>query len=88
VPSAKVNGTVSGLRPGGWVLFNGLRVGEVASLRIDPEAPRQVIAVIHVDKNVVLRQDTGVALEFQGLTGNLHGDQSHICDFDAVVGLR
>jgi hypothetical protein len=47
-----------------------------------------VIAVIHVDKNVVLRQDTGVAIEFQGLTGNLHGDQSHICDFDAVVGLR
>lgn len=63
------DGTVSGLRPGGWVTFNGLRVGEVASLRVDPEAPRQVIAVIHVDKDVALRQDTGVALEFQGLTG-------------------
>jgi phospholipid/cholesterol/gamma-HCH transport system substrate-binding protein len=63
------DGTVSGLKPGGWVLFNGLRVGEVASLRIDPDAPRQVIAVIYVDKNVVLRQDTGVGLEFQGLTG-------------------
>ncbi len=63
------DGTVSGLRPGGWVLFNGLRVGDVASLRIDPEAPRQVIAVIYVDKDVVLRQDTGVGLEFQGLTG-------------------
>jgi phospholipid/cholesterol/gamma-HCH transport system substrate-binding protein len=63
------DGTVSGLRPGGWVLFNGLRVGEVANLRIDPDAPRQVIAVIYVDKDVVLRQDTGVGLEFQGLTG-------------------
>lgn len=63
------DGTVSGLRPGGWVLFNGLRVGEVASLRIDPEAPRQVIAAIYVDKDVALRQDTGVGLEFQGLTG-------------------
>jgi phospholipid/cholesterol/gamma-HCH transport system substrate-binding protein len=63
------DGTVSGLRPGGWVLFNGLRVGEVASLRIDPDAPRQVIAVIYVDKDVALRQDTGVGLEFQGLTG-------------------
>jgi phospholipid/cholesterol/gamma-HCH transport system substrate-binding protein len=63
------DGTVSGLKPGGWVLFNGLRVGEVASLRIDPDAPRQVIAVIYVDKDVVLRQDTGVGLEFQGLTG-------------------
>lgn len=63
------DGTVSGLKPGGWVLFNGLRVGEVASLRIDPDAPRQVIAVIYIDKDVVLRQDTGVGLEFQGLTG-------------------
>jgi phospholipid/cholesterol/gamma-HCH transport system substrate-binding protein len=63
------DGSVSGLKPGGWVLFNGLRVGDVASLRIDPDAPRQVIAVIYVDKDVVLRQDTGVGLEFQGLTG-------------------
>jgi phospholipid/cholesterol/gamma-HCH transport system substrate-binding protein len=63
------DGTVSGLRPGGWVLFNGLRVGEVVSLRIDPESPRQVIAVIYVDKDVALRQDTSVGLEFQGLTG-------------------
>lgn len=63
------DGTVSGLKPGGWVLFNGLRVGEVSSLQIDPKAPRQVIAVIYVDKDVVLRQDTGISLEFQGLTG-------------------
>lgn len=62
-------GTVSGLRPGSSVFFNGLRVGEVTSLRIDPDAPRQVIAAMAVDRDVVLRTDTWVGLEFQGLTG-------------------
>jgi phospholipid/cholesterol/gamma-HCH transport system substrate-binding protein len=62
-------GAVSGLRPGSWVLFNGLRVGDVTSVRIDPDAPRQVIVGITVDKAVVLRTDTWVGLEFQGLTG-------------------
>jgi phospholipid/cholesterol/gamma-HCH transport system substrate-binding protein len=63
------DGTVSGLRPGAWVLFNGLRVGEVANLRIDPDSPRQVLVNIDVDKTVTLRKDTAVGLEFQGLTG-------------------
>lgn len=62
-------GTVSGLRPGAWVMFNGLRVGDVASLRIDREKPDQVIAVILVDDEIVLRKDTNVSLEFQGLSG-------------------
>lgn len=62
-------GTVSGLRPGSTVLFNGLRVGEVTRLRIDPDAPRQVIASMALDKDIVLRNDTWVGLEFQGLTG-------------------
>jgi phospholipid/cholesterol/gamma-HCH transport system substrate-binding protein len=63
------DGTVSGLRPGASVLFNGLRVGEVATLQIDRDAPRQVVATIAVDKSVVVRADTWVGLEFQGLTG-------------------
>ncbi|MEZ5787228.1 MAG: MlaD family protein [Xanthobacteraceae bacterium] len=63
------DGSVSGLKPGAWVLFNGLRVGDVTNLRIDPDAPRQVIADILVDDRIVVRQDTAVSLEFQGLTG-------------------
>jgi phospholipid/cholesterol/gamma-HCH transport system substrate-binding protein len=62
-------GSVSGLKPGAWVLFNGLRVGDVTNLRIDPDAPRQVIADILVDNRIVVREDTEVGLEFQGLTG-------------------
>lgn len=63
------DGSVSGLKPGAWVLFNGLRVGDVTNLRIDPDAPRQVIADILVDNKIVVREDTAVGLEFQGLTG-------------------
>jgi phospholipid/cholesterol/gamma-HCH transport system substrate-binding protein len=63
------DGSVSGLRTGASVLFNGIRVGEVADLTLDPKEPRRVIAVISVDPHVPVRPDTRVGLEFQGLTG-------------------
>jgi phospholipid/cholesterol/gamma-HCH transport system substrate-binding protein len=63
------DGSVSGLRTGGAVLFNGIRVGEVAGLKLDPQKPEQVVATIAVDKNVAVRPDTQVGMEFQGLTG-------------------
>ena len=61
--------SVSGLRTGASVLFNGIRVGEVNDLRLNPERPKQVVAYISVDKSVAIRPDTRVAIEFQGLTG-------------------
>jgi phospholipid/cholesterol/gamma-HCH transport system substrate-binding protein len=63
------DGAVAGLRTGGWVLFNGIKVGEVSDLKLNPENPRQVIATIQVDKSVPVRTDTRVGLDFQGLTG-------------------
>ena len=62
-------GSVSGLRTGATVLFNGIRVGEVTDLRLNPERPKQVLASISIDKLVAVRKDTEVGLEFQGLTG-------------------
>jgi len=61
--------SVSGLRTGSAVLFNGIRVGEVTSLGLSAENPNQVAAVISMDKSVKLRPDTRVGIEFQGLTG-------------------
>jgi phospholipid/cholesterol/gamma-HCH transport system substrate-binding protein len=63
------DGAVSGLRTGGWVLFNGIKVGEVSELKLNPQNPRQVVATILVDKSVPVRTDTRVGLDFQGLTG-------------------
>jgi phospholipid/cholesterol/gamma-HCH transport system substrate-binding protein len=63
------SGSVSGLRTGGSVLFNGIRVGEVSGLVLDTQDPRKVTATISVDRAVPMRADTRVALAFQGLTG-------------------
>jgi phospholipid/cholesterol/gamma-HCH transport system substrate-binding protein len=63
------DGSVSGLRTGASVLFNGIRVGEVTDLKLDPKRPKQVVARISVDKMVAIRPDTEIGLEFQGLTG-------------------
>ena len=63
------DGSVSGLRIGGSVLFNGIRVGEVTDLKLNPGKPQQVIATVTIDKSVPVRADTTVGLEFQGLTG-------------------
>jgi phospholipid/cholesterol/gamma-HCH transport system substrate-binding protein len=62
-------GSVSGLRPGSSVLFDGVRVGEVTKLALDPRDPRKVEALISLDRAVPVRTDTKVTLQFQGLTG-------------------
>jgi phospholipid/cholesterol/gamma-HCH transport system substrate-binding protein len=63
------DGSVSGLRPGASVLFNGIRVGDVVSLDIDPKEPRRVVATISVSSATPIRSDTKAGLEMQGLTG-------------------
>ena len=60
-------GPAAGLRNGGSVNFNGIRVGEVVSVKLDN--PRRVVALAMVENNTPLRKDTMVGLEFQGLTG-------------------
>lgn len=60
-------GPAAGLRTGGSVNFNGIRVGEVISVKLDN--PRRVVALAMVENNAPIRKDTKVGLEFQGLTG-------------------
>src|SRR3954462_15641180 len=60
-------GPAAGLRNGGSVNFNGIRVGEVVSVKLDN--PRRVGALAMGENNAPIRKDTLVGLEFQGLTG-------------------
>lgn len=60
---------ISGLRTGSGVLFNGIRVGEVTDLALDPVNPQRSLAKIAVDPATPVRADTRASLEFQGLTG-------------------
>lgn len=61
--------SVSGLNPGATVLFNGVRVGAVTAVNLDPEFPKRVTASISVDPGTPIRADTKVDVSFQGLTG-------------------
>lgn len=63
------NDKVSGLGRGSSVLFNGLRVGEVTQIGLQPDDPRQIYAVIRVDQTTPLRADTRARIEAQGLAG-------------------
>ena len=63
------SGTVTGLNEGSPVRFSGVRVGEVIHIRLDPEAPSQVLVTIEVDAATPVRQDTRASLEIEGLTG-------------------
>src|SRR5215468_7415670 len=60
-------GPASGLRNGGSVNFNGIRIGEVISVKLDNT--RRVVALAMVENKAPIRRDTVVGLEFQGLTG-------------------
>jgi phospholipid/cholesterol/gamma-HCH transport system substrate-binding protein len=62
-------GTVTGLGRGSSVLFNGLRVGEVTNIELQPDDPRRIYAVIQVANTTPLREDTRARIEAQGLAG-------------------
>src|ERR1700737_3147972 len=57
-------GPAAGLRNGGSVNFNGIRVGEVTSVKLDN--PRRVVALAMIENSAPIRKDTLVGLEFQG----------------------
>ena len=65
----KFLGAVPGLRPGAAVQFNGIRVGEVTDLQLDPTMPQQVMATISIERSTPIRADTQISLDFQGLMG-------------------
>lgn len=62
-------GPVRGLSEGGEVHFNGIRVGEVTDLNLDPNKGDQVIARIRVDATTPVRVTSRAQLEPQGITG-------------------
>lgn len=63
------DGAVSGLNAGTTVLFNGIPVGTVQSVGINPDNPAQVLARIAVDADAPVMTDTRTLLEVQPLTG-------------------
>lgn len=63
------DGPVRGLREAGEVRFNGIQVGEVTDIGLDPQNPNRVIARIRLIAETPVRVDSSAQLEPQGLTG-------------------
>ncbi|QKT03917.1 MCE family protein [Ectothiorhodospiraceae bacterium 2226] len=64
---------VSGLTAGSSVLYNGIRVGEVARLALHPNDPRLVVARIRVQPDTPVREDTRAELGLTAIvTGTYH----------------
>lgn len=61
--------SVTGLTVGGAVQYNGIQVGEVRLLQLDPDDPARVWATVRVGAEVPVRRDTVARLAFTGVTG-------------------
>lgn len=61
--------TVTGLSKGSAVEYNGIRIGDVAALWLDPQDPRKVRARIRVTAGAPVKQDTRARLSITGVTG-------------------
>ncbi|TPW00686.1 MAG: hypothetical protein FD125_2993 [bacterium] len=62
-------GPARGLSEGSEVNFNGIRVGEVTDLNLDPNKGDQVIARVRLDATTPIRVSSRAQLEPQGITG-------------------
>lgn len=63
------NEPLRGLSRGGAVLYNGIRIGEVVNLRLNPQDMRQAEARIAIDAEIPVREDTQARLVLTGITG-------------------
>jgi phospholipid/cholesterol/gamma-HCH transport system substrate-binding protein len=62
-------GPVRGLSQGAEVHFNGIKVGEVSKITLDPKDTRLVIARAQVTSDVPIRVDSYATLQPMGITG-------------------
>jgi phospholipid/cholesterol/gamma-HCH transport system substrate-binding protein len=60
---------VTGLTEGSSVQYNGIAVGTVETLNLDPKDPRRVIALLKIKADTPVKVDTRAKLSITGLTG-------------------
>ncbi|MDX1678478.1 MlaD family protein [Arsukibacterium sp.] len=64
------NQSVIGLANGSPVLYNGVSVGRVADIGLDPQNVSQVLVTVDIEAGVPIYQDTVATIRLLGLTGN------------------
>jgi phospholipid/cholesterol/gamma-HCH transport system substrate-binding protein len=65
----RFEGGAPGVEVGASVLFDGVRVGEVATISFNPADPNEVLAKIVIDPKTPVRTDTVVGVDTAGLIG-------------------
>jgi phospholipid/cholesterol/gamma-HCH transport system substrate-binding protein len=60
---------VTGLTEGSSVQYNGIAIGTVETLNLDPKDPRRVIALLKLKADTPVKVDTRAKLSITGLTG-------------------
>ena len=63
------SGSVMGLETGAFVYLNGMRVGRVDKIGVDPDDLRRVRVRIALKENTPIHADTKAMLQFAGITG-------------------
>ncbi|MCC8194074.1 MAG: MlaD family protein [Deltaproteobacteria bacterium] len=61
--------SVAGLAVGSGVQLEGVRVGQVSSIKVSPNDPGQVIVRVQIASDAPVRQNSQATLEPQGVTG-------------------
>ncbi len=67
-------GSVAGLGPGSPVVYKGIKVGSVSTVRLDARTHRNVNVLIRVDQNFPLTRNSYAVLGSNGLIGNKNVD--------------
>ena len=68
--------SVSGLNLDAPVNYNGVRVGKVRAIALDPVDPQRVRLTFAIEHGTPIKRDTLAVLETQGLTGTAHVELS------------
>src|SRR5262252_3563585 len=64
--------SVSGLALGDPVKYNGVDVGSVRAMSIDPADPRRVQIDVRLRKTTPIKTDTRASLQLKGITGAVY----------------
>ncbi|MGD9740619.1 MAG: MlaD family protein [Bauldia sp.] len=67
-----ITGPVTGLDTGNRVLFNGIQVGAVSAIGLDPDDPGQVLATIRVAADTPIKADTVASVTADLLSGTAY----------------
>ncbi|MGO2133145.1 MAG: MlaD family protein [Halomonas sp.] len=83
------NQAVSGLAVGNTVQYNGIKVGNVSSLNLDPSDPSKVRTLIRVANSTPVTTDTRARLALANITGSMNIQlQGGTTDSPKLVGTK